>query len=66
FPTREELEDAVKVLESTCLASAMRLWKGEGSVQFCLPVFEDGGSTTHVKEALIEICAGMELAAGNQ
>jgi len=52
--------------EPTCLAFAMRLWTGEGSVILCLPVFEEGGTATHLKEALIEICAGMGLAAGNQ
>ena len=49
--------------EPTCLAFALRIWKGEGSVQLCLPVFEDGGSASHLKEPLSEICAGMGLAA---
>ena len=50
--------------EPTCLAFAMRLWTGEGSVIRCLPVFEEGGTSAHLKEALVEICAGMGLAAG--
>ena len=52
--------------EPTCLAFAMRLWTGESSVGRCLPVFEEGGAASHLKEALIEICAGMGLTAANQ
>jgi len=52
--------------EPTCLAFAMRLWTGESSVGRCLPVFEEGGAASHLKEALIEICAGMGLTAVNQ
>lgn len=49
--------------QPTCLAFALRLWTGEGSISLCLPVFEDNGSASHLKEALSEICAGMGLAA---
>jgi ArsR family metal-binding transcriptional regulator len=50
----------------TCLAFAVRLWAGEGAADLCLPVFEEGGAASHLKEALIEICAGMGLAAGSE
>jgi ArsR family metal-binding transcriptional regulator len=49
--------------QPTCLAFALRLWAGEGSAGLCLPVFEDDGAASHLKEALSEICAGMGLTA---
>jgi len=45
----------------TCLALAMHVWKGEASVMRCLPVFEEGGGFSHLREALLEICAGMGI-----
>ncbi len=49
--------------EMTCLAFAVRVWSGEGSVRTCLPVFQEGGSFSQLREPLLEICAGMGLAA---
>lgn len=49
--------------ELTCLAFAVRVWTGEASVRLCLPVFEEGGSSSRLREALLEICAGMGMAA---
>jgi ArsR family metal-binding transcriptional regulator len=48
--------------DPTCLAFAMRVWTGEGSARRCLPVFEEGGRFSHLREALLEICAGMGIA----
>jgi ArsR family metal-binding transcriptional regulator len=48
--------------EMTCLAFALRLWSGETSLRRCRPVFEEGGSGSLLREALLEIAAGMGLA----
>jgi ArsR family metal-binding transcriptional regulator len=50
--------------EPTCLAFAVRVWKGEASVRLCLPVFEESGSFSQLREAILEICAGMGITAG--
>jgi len=52
--------------EPTCLAFAMRVWTGETAVRLCLPVFEEEGKFSYLREALFEICAGMGLKAGEQ
>lgn len=49
--------------EATCLAFAVMVWSGEISASQCLPVFGDGGTYTKLQEPLLEICAGMGLAA---
>lgn len=46
----------------TCLAFAMYIWTGETSVRLCLPVFEEDGKFSHLREPLLEICAGMGIA----
>jgi ArsR family metal-binding transcriptional regulator len=46
----------------TCLAFAMHIWTGETSVRLCLPVFEEEGKFSHLREPLIEICAGMGIS----
>ena len=43
--------------ELTCLAFAVKVWIGEASPSQCTPVF--GGEYVHLKDALVEICAGM-------
>jgi len=43
--------------ERTCLAFAVKVRAGEASIQACEPVFEGGFS--HLKDALVEICAGL-------
>ncbi|OHE23660.1 MAG: hypothetical protein A2X92_09885 [Syntrophus sp. GWC2_56_31] len=45
----------------TCLALAMHIWTGETAVRRCLPVFEEGGTFSHLREPLLEICAGMGI-----
>ena len=45
----------------TCLAFAMQIWTGETSVRLCLPVFEEEGKFSHLREPLLEICAGMGI-----
>ena len=45
--------------EPTCLAFAMHVWTGETSTRRCLPVFEEGGKFSHLREPLLEICTGM-------
>jgi ArsR family metal-binding transcriptional regulator len=47
--------------EPTCLAFALRVWKGETSARSCLPVFEADSNFSHLQEALLEICAGMGI-----
>ncbi|MFH1029355.1 MAG: (Fe-S)-binding protein [Pseudomonadota bacterium] len=49
--------------ELTCLAFAVRIWTGEASVSLCLPVFEEGNKFSYLREALLEICAGMGIKA---
>jgi len=50
----------------TCLALAMQVWTGETSVKLCLPVFEENGKFTHLREPLLEICAGMGITSVDQ
>jgi ArsR family metal-binding transcriptional regulator len=45
--------------EKTCVAFALRLWRGEVSVRRCVPVFTEAGSRQ--SEALLEILAGMGM-----
>ena len=47
--------------ELTCLAFAVRVWSGDVSVRTCLPVFQEGGNFQQLREALLEICAGMGI-----
>jgi len=47
--------------EATCLAFAMRVWNGDGSPEECSPVF--AGEYGHLRAALLEICAGLGVAA---
>jgi len=49
--------------ELTCLAFAVRIWTGEVSPRLCTPVFEEGGKFSYLREALLEICAGMGIGA---
>ena len=46
--------------EQTCLAFAIRVYLGETPVGKCRPVF--AGEFAHLKDALIEICAGLGVA----
>ena len=48
----------------TCLAFAVRVWLGETPVRQCSPVFQEGGGFSHLQEPVLEICAGMGIAAG--
>ena len=52
--------------ELTCLAFAMRLWTGEVSVSLCRPVFEEGGTGAHLREALLDIVTGMGLKTSDR
>jgi len=47
--------------EPSCLAFAVRVWNGEVRPSLCGPVFE--GTHKHLKEPLLQICAGLGLAA---
>lgn len=47
--------------EPGCLAFAVRVWKGEVRPSLCRPVFD--GKHKHLKEPLLQICAGLGLAA---
>ncbi|MCX7935548.1 MAG: hypothetical protein N3A66_09870 [Planctomycetota bacterium] len=47
--------------EKTCMAFAMRLWRGEGNPSECKPVF--AGAYSGLKAALLEICAGLGISA---
>jgi ArsR family metal-binding transcriptional regulator len=49
----------------SCLAFAMHVWIGETSQRLCLPVFEEGGNFSHLREPLLEICAGMGIAGAD-
>lgn len=49
--------------ERTCLAFAVKVWSGEVSAGGCLPVFSKDSTFPHLKEPLLEICAGMGIAA---
>ena len=46
--------------ELTCLAFAVKVWTGEASPSQCAPVF--GGEHARLKDALVEICAGLGVA----
>lgn len=46
--------------ELTCMAFAMRLWSGEAEVRACAPLFEPGEEAR--RAALVEICAGLDIA----
>ena len=46
--------------KATCLAFAVKLWMGEAELDQCEPVWS--GTHTHLKEALLEICAGLGVA----
>jgi len=46
--------------EQTCLAFAIRVYMGELPVGRCKPVF--AGESGHLKDALVEICAGLGVA----
>ena len=46
--------------EPTCLAFAVQVWQGRRSPRECSPVFE--GEHGHLKDALVEICAGLGVA----
>jgi ArsR family metal-binding transcriptional regulator len=46
--------------EQTCLAFAIRVYMGEVPVGRCKPVF--AGESGHLKDALLEICAGLGVA----
>jgi ArsR family metal-binding transcriptional regulator len=50
--------------EPTCLAFAMRVWTGETAARLCLPVFEEEGKFSFLREAFVELCAGMGINAG--
>jgi ArsR family metal-binding transcriptional regulator len=52
--------------ELTCLAFALKVWAGAVSAWLCLPVFEENGSFSRLREPLLEICAGMGIKAGDQ
>jgi ArsR family metal-binding transcriptional regulator len=46
----------------TCLAFAVKLWTGQGTLSECKPVW--AGTHAHLKDALIEICAGLGISHG--
>jgi ArsR family metal-binding transcriptional regulator len=46
--------------EQTCLAFALKLWAGETGLSRCQPIFQ--GDYAEMKDALVEICAGLGLA----
>jgi ArsR family metal-binding transcriptional regulator len=46
---------------ATCLALATQAWMGAMSPRLCRPVFGEDGLFTHLKEPLLEICAGMGI-----
>jgi ArsR family metal-binding transcriptional regulator len=47
--------------EKTCMAFALRLWSGEINPYLCKPIFE--GEYGHLKEAFLEICSSLGVAA---
>jgi ArsR family metal-binding transcriptional regulator len=47
--------------EQTCLAFAIRVYMGDLPAGRCKPVF--AGESGHLKDALVEICAGLGVAA---
>jgi ArsR family metal-binding transcriptional regulator len=48
--------------ETTCMAFAVRLWSGEAPLRLCKPAFEAGSE--RLRDALIEICAGLGVEVG--
>lgn len=46
--------------ELTCLAFAVKVWRGEASPAHCLPVFE--GARGDLRDALTEICLGLGVS----
>jgi len=51
--------------EKSCMLFALQLWQGHKAPSMCKPVFE--GDFVHLKDALLEICAGLgvlESASG--
>ena len=51
---------------ATYLALAMQAWMGTASPGLCRPVFDENGSFVHLKEPLLEICAGMGISSLNR
>jgi len=49
--------------EATCLAFAVQVWQGRRLPRECRPVFE--GEHARLKDALVEICAGLGVSDGN-
>jgi len=47
--------------EETCLAFALQVWQGLRAPRECRPAFE--GEYAHMKDALVEICAGLGVAS---
>jgi len=47
---------------ATCLALATQAWMGAMSPRLCHPVFDKDVMSTHLKEPLLEICAGMGIS----
>jgi|WetSurMetagenome_2_1015567.scaffolds.fasta_scaffold00335_21 ArsR family metal-binding transcriptional regulator len=43
--------------QKTCMAFALTLWSGQTALTLCKPVF--GGEYGHLRDALVEICAGL-------
>ncbi len=50
--------------EQTCMSFALRLWNGEVRVNRCSAVFD--GAYGHLKEALLQVCAGMGAMTDEQ
>jgi ArsR family metal-binding transcriptional regulator len=46
--------------EATCLAFAVKLWMGEADLDQCEPAWS--GTHSHLRDALLEICAGLGVA----
>ena len=50
--------------EPTCLAFAVQVWQGRRLPRECRPVFD--GEYAHLKDALVEICAGLGVAESGE
>ena len=50
--------------EATCLAFAVQVWQGRRLPRECRPVCE--GEYAHLKDALVEICAGLGVAESGE
>lgn len=46
--------------QKTCMAFALTLWSGNASPSLCAPIFT--GEYAHLKDAFLEICAGLGVA----